>query len=40
MTVKKILHIIPTTDFGGITTMIVDTWLNVNKSLYHFDFVS
>jgi len=40
MALKKILHIIPTTDFGGITTMIVDIWLNVNKSLYHFDFVS
>ncbi|WP_456955390.1 glycosyltransferase [Lysinibacillus sp. TE18511] len=36
---KKILHIIPTTDFGGITTMILDIWANTNKSLYHFDFV-
>ncbi|WP_155590313.1 glycosyltransferase [Lysinibacillus cavernae] len=40
MALKKILHIIPTTDFGGITTMIVDIWMNTNKSLYHFDFVS
>lgn len=40
MALKKILHIIPTTDFGGITTMIVDIWTNTNKSLYHFDFVS
>ncbi|GLC87318.1 glycosyltransferase [Lysinibacillus piscis] len=36
---KKILHIIPTTDFGGITTMILDIWTQTNKALYHFDFV-
>ncbi|MEY9975910.1 glycosyltransferase [Lysinibacillus sp. RC79] len=36
---KKILHIIPTTDFGGVTTMILDIWANTNKSLYQFDFV-
>lgn len=37
---KKILHIIPTTDYGGITTMIVNILMNTNKSLYRFDFVS
>ncbi|WP_338653053.1 glycosyltransferase [Lysinibacillus sp. Y5S-8] len=37
---KKILHIIPTTDFGGITSMVVDIWTNTNKSMYHFDFLS
>lgn len=40
MTLKRVLHIIPTTDYGGITTMIVDTWMSVNKFSYHFDFVS